>query len=118
MAAILVCSRAGENLIEGKLKTGLRKYADSSRETVRAAAMPLYPLPLWDLILKAIRRWSNKHKKKKLLMIFPLSNNTVCVFKERVIFVGFPNWWGAIRGSWRVLKDHHFDGKIIFPLYP
>lgn len=51
MAAILVCSRAGENLIEGQLKkTGLRKYADSSREAVRAAAMPpLYPCPCGTL---------------------------------------------------------------------
>lgn len=104
MAAILVCSRAGENLIEGQLKKmGIGNTQILAEKLSDQLQCPFILLPLWNLILKAIRRWSNKHKKKKLLMIFPaIKQYRLCFLKNGYYLLDFPTGGGAIRGSWRV----------------
>ncbi|MBO1097489.1 MULTISPECIES: flavodoxin [Enterococcus] len=118
MPAILVYSRAGENLIEGQRKKlivgNTRVLAEKIAEKLQCplySLEPTYPYP------ESYQAMVELAKKEKAANDFPLYQEvSTAFFKERVLFIGFPNWWGTypmILASF--LKDHRLEGKIIFP---
>lgn len=99
MAAILVCSRAGENLIEGQLKKlGIGNTQILAEKLSEQLQCPFILLTLWNLILKVIGRWSNMQKKKKLLMIFPaIKQYRLRFLNNGYYLLDFPTGGGPIR---------------------
>ena len=118
MAAILVCSRAGENLIEGQLKKlGIGNTQILAEKLSEQLQCPLYPLAPVEPYPESYQAMVEQAQKEKATNDFPRYQTVPSAFfKERILFVGFPNWWGSYpRIVASFLKDHYFDGKIIFP---
>ena len=118
MAAILVCSRAGENLIEGQLKKlGIGNTQILAEKLSEQLQCPLYTLDPVEPYPESYRAMVEHAKKEKAANDFPRYQTVPSAFfKERILFVGFPNWWESYpRIVASFLKDHYFDGKIIFP---
>ncbi|WP_430599530.1 hypothetical protein IGJ26_001707 [Enterococcus sp. AZ095a] len=118
MPAILVYSRAGENLIEGQRKKlivgNTRVLAEKIADKLQCplySLEPAYPYP------ESYQAMVELAKKEKAANEFPFYQEiSAAFFKERVLFIGFPNWWGTypmILASF--LKDHRLIGKSIFP---
>ena len=102
MAAILVCSRAGENLIEGQLKKlGLGNTQILAEKLSEQLQCPLYPLAPVEPYHESYQ--AMVEQAQKLLMIFPVIKQYRLRFlKNGYYLLDFPTGGGAIRGSWRV----------------
>ncbi len=93
MAAILVCSRAGENLIEGQLKKlGIGNTQILAEKLSEQLQCPLYTLDPVEPYPESYRAMVDHAKKEKAANDFPRYQTVPSAFfKERVLFVGFPN---------------------------
>ncbi|MEB6145562.1 flavodoxin [Enterococcus casseliflavus] len=79
--------------------------------------MPLYTLAPVEPYPESYQAMVEQAQKEKAINDFPRYQTVPSVFfKERILFVGFPNWWGSYpRIVASFLKDHHFDRRLFFP---
>lgn len=99
MAAILVCSRAGENLIEGQLKKlGIGNTQILAEKLSEQLQCPLYTLGPVEPYPESYRAMVEHAKKEKAANDFPRYQTVPSAFlKNGYYLLDFPTGGGPIR---------------------
>lgn len=120
MSEILIAffSRRHENYYNGKLvdlkKGNTRVVAEQLAQKTAGDLLEIEPVnpynPVYSICIEEAKRDLNENRRP------PIQNDTDCFDQYKVIFLGYPNYWGTMpMHVWTWLKSHDFKGKTVIP---
>lgn len=118
MTVVSYFSRAGENLVNGKLqKINEGNTKILAEKIARHIGCPLYAIEPVSPYPNDYGTVVKQAKREQAKRIYPeLKKQPLVIADKEIIFLGFPNWWGTYpMPVARFLADHSLKDAVIYP---